>query len=247
MPIYGGGSSLTASGVVLSGTYASRPAAGTAGRVYLCTDSDVQFRDNGSTWDAFWNGMKLTPPVAGNFAWNNQDDATLDTSGPVIWMTDPANASLSLHLQKITAPATPWTVTALIRGSSFRHGSGASAFGMAYRQSSDGKLHQVYVSGGGDAGNFANLFINKWSSSTAFAAHYAGFPNGLAEVPLWFRLADNGTNRIISLSLDGIHWTTIHTIGRTDYMTADEVGWFGAAYGHASMDMRAGLYSWAVG
>lgn len=36
---------------IQAGTLASRPAAGTAGRLYVATDNFVTYRDNGSTWD----------------------------------------------------------------------------------------------------------------------------------------------------------------------------------------------------
>lgn len=39
------------SAVILQGVAASRPAAGTAGRLYYSTDTQVLERDNGSTWD----------------------------------------------------------------------------------------------------------------------------------------------------------------------------------------------------
>jgi hypothetical protein len=39
--------------VIMSGTLASRPAFGTAGRLYLATDDATAYRDTGSAWEVF--------------------------------------------------------------------------------------------------------------------------------------------------------------------------------------------------
>ena len=39
--------------IIGRGTKASRPAAGTAGALYLATDEGILYRDNGSTWDSY--------------------------------------------------------------------------------------------------------------------------------------------------------------------------------------------------
>ena len=41
------------SGVIMSGTLAARPAFGTAGRLYLGTNTDLVYRDTGSAWETF--------------------------------------------------------------------------------------------------------------------------------------------------------------------------------------------------
>jgi hypothetical protein len=38
---------------IVEGTFAQRPAAGQTGRLYLSTDTNVMYRDNGSSWDVF--------------------------------------------------------------------------------------------------------------------------------------------------------------------------------------------------
>jgi len=38
------------------------------------------------------------------------------------------------------------------------------------------------------------------------------------------RIADNNTNRICSVSADGQNWIEVHSVGRTDFLTADQVG-----------------------
>jgi hypothetical protein len=57
---------------------------------------------------------------------------------------------------------------------------------------------------------------------------YASSATGLCHNgPLiWLRIADNGTNRIVSFSVDGVLWTALHTVGRTDFITPNQVGFY---------------------
>lgn len=68
--------------VIMSGTLAARPAAGTAGRLYFATDvnSGTLYRDNGSTWDQIAPGISgatgTTLPV---YKTANQSNNTIGT------------------------------------------------------------------------------------------------------------------------------------------------------------------------
>jgi hypothetical protein len=51
--------------VVMTGTLAARPASGTAGRLYLATDTDLVYRDSGAAWATFATRKSLaTDPLA---------------------------------------------------------------------------------------------------------------------------------------------------------------------------------------
>lgn len=52
--------SVTLPAVILRGTFAARPAAGSAGRLYFASDTGKQYRDNGVSWD------EVTPPAGGS-------------------------------------------------------------------------------------------------------------------------------------------------------------------------------------
>jgi hypothetical protein len=60
---------------------------------------------------------------------------------------------------------------------------------------------------------------------------------------LWLRLEDDGTNRKAHYSIDGQVFRLLHSVGRTDYLTADEIGfcWEG---NHASATFNGRLLSW---
>jgi hypothetical protein len=95
-----------------------------------------------------------------------------------------------------------------------------NGYGMAFRQSSDGKLHLFWILE--VAGSSSYLISTKYSSPTAFSADYQLLR--IVNHPRWWRIADNGVNRICSISGDGQNWLQVHSIGRTDYLTADRVG-----------------------
>ena len=48
----------------------------------------------------------------------------------------------------------------------------------------------------------------------------------MIDIPRWLRITDDGTDRKVYFSSDGLHYTQLHTVGRTDFLTADEICFF---------------------
>ncbi len=164
-------------------------------------------------------GASFVAPVDGDFAWINQGPATVDTTFGGIFLSEAANPTLNFRIRKKSAPSTPYVITAGFLPQFIA--TNFHQFGLVFRQSSDGKLHafSVQQSSGRILGSL------KYTSATSFSAVYnQQAMYGLSVV--WLRIADNGTNRICSFSHDGFHWDVFATIGRTDFLTADEVGFF---------------------
>ena len=118
-----------------------------------------------------------------------------------------------------TAPATPYCVTAHF----INYGSHVTlgGYGLIFRQSSDGKCHSLinYPTGS----TTSNIIeFRKWANATT-PTDYGSVANELWDTK-WFRIIDDGVNRLSYLSTDGINWKLEHTIGRTDYITADQIG-----------------------
>lgn len=221
--------------------------------------SDGQFlKTNGSGVLSFddaggGSGPNLFPnytaPVDGDFAWINQGGAAIsvaDDDSIALYGPTPG-ASYSLRIRKKAAPATPYTITAAFLGVwNFSVTGNLSQFGLIWRQASDGKcithapMLQSNTSGGSPLSYWA---VQKWTNPTTFSAAYSGERSNFPPVSpvLWLRITDNGTNRICSFSADGINFIASHTVGRTDFLTADEVGFFVNAY---SADVTATLLHW---
>ena len=177
----------------------------------------------GGPGTAAWGDLypNIVAPVDGDFAWINQGDASVASwyGGAGIFFEAPANGSHNVRVRKQAAPATPYTVTAMFLP---RLLDVVAAAGLCFRQSSDGKLHTFGVAFGG----VRLLASQKHTSPTAFSANYTTVAIPDAGAPLFLRIADDGSNRICSWSTDGQHFVAVHTVGRTDFLTADEVGFF---------------------
>lgn len=212
----GGGSTIS------SGALASRPAAGTAGNVYVPSDAPYWYVDTGSAWTAHGPTWQLTEPVDGDFSWVNQGGATVSTANSGVFLNAPATSPDNLRMRVKAAPATPYTVTIAFMPLIFPANYGSAGF--VWRESSSGKLaifHIVYSSG-------YLVASSKFNSPTSFNTDYTTLN---IQAPrfgplLWFRITDNGTNRICAWSNDGYNYQTFHTIGRADFITANQVGFF---------------------
>jgi hypothetical protein len=126
-----------------------------------------------------------------------------------------------LRAEYLTATA-PFTLTGYIDWSAV-NANYLGAF-LTFRSSGGG---YVYFGPGYDSGAGGwSLDVAKWTNETTFSAHYTQL--SLAQIggtPNWYRIADDNTNRICSYSFNGIDFTPFHTVGRTDFLTANAVGW----------------------
>lgn len=209
--------------VTEQGAYGSRPSADNDGDLYFSTDGAVVSRDKGSG-----NGYSHWGPVfllnmsktVSDFAWINQETATAtDTAGGIV-MTPPVGTGSSINLLKRTAPSTPYTITA--GGILNAVGTNSLRMGLCFRQSSDGKIvYHAFGYGGSNWKIEGFKFTNATTYAGATYYSYEWMPTGGF---CWLRIGDDGTDRKVWISSDGQNWALIHSVGRTDYLTADEVG-----------------------
>lgn len=226
--------------VITTAAYGSRQAAAKAGRLFLPNNGFVVERDTGAAWAPWGPLFPFTAPVDGDFAWINQGGATVSTTNGGIYLFTPKAAANSWRIRKKAAPATPYTIT--IAFLSTLVGLANQRVGLVFRQSSDGKLHAFYLLSAGAAGDLS-LVSDKWTSETVFSATYGTIRPFYPGAPIWLRIADDGANRICSYSADGINFLAYHSIGRTDFLTADEVGFAASDSGNA-YDIGMTLLSW---
>lgn len=99
---------------LLSGTLASLPSAGLAGRIYQPSDSFVTFIDNGTSWKAVGPLWKFEPPTLTDYTIYNQGTATFTQRNDGIHIDAPANSSQD-HLRVIYkargSTSTGWKLT----------------------------------------------------------------------------------------------------------------------------------------
>jgi len=218
------------SDAVTKGTYASRPAAGVNGRLYIPTDSFLWYRDNGSSWDAFGPIYSLTPPVVANFSWANQGSATEVTTNGFPYLSCTTNSgSDNIKIRTKALPTPPFTITygLLIH----QVPGGQAQAGVLWYDSVSTKAHSYgfyttpsNIGIGSDYWNSPSSF-----NSTLYTISYVsdGRLYSIINAPIyWYQLIDDNTNRILKFSLDGINFTTIDSRSRTTFMTANRVGYF---------------------
>jgi hypothetical protein len=214
--------------VVQAGAFASRPSSGrVTGDLYLATDGPYLSRFDGTNWKSWALGQPVVEP-ADPGTWVNQGSATLATTGGVLCLQC-AGGSNAVHARVKSAPATPWKVRALLRfvAAELTPGGGGNEAGggLCFRQSSDGKLIEVSFRLYDNNSLAPRLHVRKWDTATSFNAQVFAFDSGFGAGPTWVEIGDDGTNRTIKLSPDGVNWSTaVYSEARTTYLTADQYG-----------------------
>jgi hypothetical protein len=223
---------------ISTGAAGSEPGSPATGDLYLPNNGFVIERYSGSLWAPWGPLFPLVAPVNGDFAWVNQGGASVDTTNGGIFLSVPQTAG-NLRIRKQSAPTAPYAVNAFFLPS--LPPTDNNGFGLVFRQSSDGK---ICIFGVSQSGVGLNLISAKWTNATTFSAVYSNLAWGIGTIGagLWLRIADDNTDRVCSISGDGQHWTGFHSVTRTDFLTADEVGFYGRIDGGGTGGVT--LLSW---
>ena len=158
----------------------------------------------------------LSKPISTDFTWANQGTASVVDNSYSMTLIHPAANSNSLLYK--SAPSTPYSITIkyFLYSFALNYGQG----GLVFRQSSDGKYQTfgwTYESGFG-------LITQKYTTAAYNSTYVA--KTAVSTLMPWLKITDNGTNRICYYSYTGDYWKQFHSVGRTDYLTADQVGIF---------------------
>jgi hypothetical protein len=72
-----------------------------------------------------------------------------------------------------------------------------------------------------------NLLSYRWTSVTSSNTQYAIVPVAQLTIgiPNWLRFRDDGTTRFFEYSYNGVDWLPHTSIGRTDFIIPDQIGW----------------------
>jgi hypothetical protein len=182
----------------------------------------------------------LTPPVPAQFSWRNQGSATLATGDYGMTISMAALAGDNFRIQeKAMAFSPPYTVTVGLR--TFRPDLNFAGVGVGWLQNSDGKLITINYNFGAVTG-LSNVQVGKYNNVTTFSAAYLSIAMNLGN-KFWMRMQDTGVNRLSSISADGINFMQIHSIGRTDFLTADRIFFFTNPQ-NATLGTMTNCFSW---
>lgn len=211
--------------------------AGQDGQLLLPSDGFGIYRvPSGVNKYRLWGpAFPLCDPQEQTWAWVNQGTATVTTTNGGVHLHElTAEASaFQWRIRKKSVPSHPYTVTFGFMPE--LHYSQYSIAGVLWRDNSG----NLVVFGIRNDSSGLNFDLNKFTSPTAFSASYIGATGAYSlfsgGCPLIFvRLEDNSTNRIVSASRDGQNWIAVHSVSRTDFMTATEVGFGVSAFSQVS-------------
>lgn len=207
---------------ISTAAFASRPTAANAGRLNVPSDGFSLSRDTGAAWANWGPVFPLTTPVDPG-TWVNQLGATLATTKDSLYLYCAHQNASSIHARVQSIHAAPYTYTF---GCLPLLGAGTNnSVGFCWRNSGSSKL--VTVGLYWTAGSVIDLAIFKWTNETTFSASYLDQVHSQQYGPLvWLQLQDDSTNRIVSISADGQNFIQVHAVGRTDFITADQIGIF---------------------
>jgi hypothetical protein len=228
---------------VQTGTFASRPAAGNAGTLYLPTDSPIAFRDNGTSWVGFGPVLPLdTPPAANTFTIRQTgSNATLvDDKGGLLFTGTDRNVTDDGLFADLAIPGGAGSASVLTVGFHALLG-GPSAFANysicgihLFETATNCSTHLVVYADNTGAFRLQHSFKTALvgTHTTVGGFDMGGYPIQTGPM-LWLRVQDDGlvagsTNRTWWYSPNGQHWVRVWTEGR--------------AAGFTSAPNRAGVY-----
>ena len=178
-----------------------------------------------------------TPPVTSNFTWTQGVFTATNTdvtNGPtLLQVTYGPGFSFdkgSMFLKNI--PSTPYTLTA-------RFSYSASTVAQTTYGGlciSDG-TKAIALGIIGEGNTWRNILV-KMNHMASYGGEYWRLQLPMNPNDMYMRVVDDGTNRLSYFSNDGVHWTLIHTVGRTDFLTATKYGMLVAVNGSVGLQSR---------
>lgn len=167
------------------------------------------------------NSLRGWTTPSGSFTSIGSPTVSTNSWGDIILTGTAAGSGANVCGHVVSAPATPWSFTvyfdAMMLHKAFQ------SYGLCFRESSSGKLH-IFDMLAADLGlTVLTARSTKFTSPTSFSADYLATQK-VGTYANWMRVRDDGSNRLCQLSPDGENWFTLHSIGRTDFITADQAG-----------------------
>lgn len=181
-------------------------------------------------------GVLDTPPQLSSFTVINNNSAIISQQPWGISMAAASTGTGLVTALMKAAPATPYSVVARLKAAPFS--SNYVAAGLCW---SDGTKAQWAAWNYQSNESGVTLNIGNLNSLTSFSA-FNSTPVNFPQFYDWLRIRDDGTNRYLDVSQDGVIWYNIFSISRTTWLTPTQVGFCFCSQGQA---LVASLFSWA--
>jgi hypothetical protein len=206
-------------------TFANRPSASIAGRIFIPTDTPwiTKCYDTGSAWRNFYHGFELTPPPTSSWTWRNQSGGvrTDEKDSILVETNDAGTASTKRLLYRALANSSNYTIVAGFTAQPMPRftDSQVQSNTVGLLQTSDFKSAIFAFNGPNNSVSVGGLYyINGDDSFNSFqvnSQNTAIFPS-----VVWFlKIVDDGTNRKWYLSFNGIDFSLLGSVSRTSFIT----------------------------
>lgn len=185
---------------------------------YSKDSSTLSFND-GTNWNHTFGLYPIKNPIIiSEYTWFNQGIANSTQLGPTAMISVPISDS-GTNVPSLTKPITslPYTLTAGFR----QQYIAAGGFNASFVIINDGTkfiIFQTVLDSNGS--NF--LIIESWNSTSSFNGQYFSFNAGLRGI-LYLRIRNNGSNRIYSISTNGVHYSQVFQHANSTHL--NEVNW----------------------
>ena len=166
--------------------------------------------------------------TASSFGWVNQGSATVTDQSGTILMSLPTSSGVNLRGQTRAAPSTPYAYVGAFQSCIPRSGSSVAMVMMGFRNSSNFRMETFICGCNGDES--FRMGVQQYATGTSSGTQVRALNGFCLWAPaVWLRVADNGTNLIYSIGMDGKNWIQVYSASRTSYITSgpDQVFWGG--------------------
>lgn len=231
------------------GTFASKPAAGVAGRLWTPSDGYVgQYVDDGGVWRPVIDGVVGgLPPTDSNWtyqAFNSAVGTHADDAGTIIVHQNGHDTNDRLSAMWLTAVAAPWDLKVCLLHNGQIHDY--TLLGILIRSASVMWDVDVIYNSTGVGWQSAARAVDY---TTGVLGASGGSSLNLAVAPKWFRIKNDGTNLFyyVAYLTSPKDWVQVHTHALSTLGTIVNYGFFCNARntsGTVALDVR--LASWSV-
>lgn len=244
----------TSGAAVGAGAIGSRPAAGTAGNLYIPTDGKIIQRDNGVSWDSFGPFYKFTqPPVASSFTAINAGSGVLSDQGGTLLLTQPYVNGHNYAAWYIAQTST-WSVTACFAAVVDTHNSQSTVeLGLGFVNSSGQQFSWLGFEVGGSNVIMRVSYDNNSHTFGATRVQSTGYvcnQGGIMPRPFWVRISYGASNRTYEYSFDGVNFQTAYTESKNTSFTPNAAGIILSTKANVATDTTLGanflvnIYDW---
>jgi hypothetical protein len=242
-------------------TKAGRPAAGTAGRLFVPRNRSLMAVDNGSTWRPVFDGFECEPVVVANqtaINFGSYVSLTQDGDGASFLNSGDANGANYVAASVVAIPGSgAYSLTVGIEVLAFHYTTSSAFLGLCVTDGagSTPKLDLFYLLSQNTSYSMSG-FVQTWTNPTTWQATASTLliPPFMTNRRFFMKLSDDrNANLTFGIGFDGVNFDALLnpiTLARAAFLTPSHIGIM-TGHGAASIAtgitrMRARIFHWSL-